>query len=61
MDALRTAIDMSKIKTIDEFRKVLKSYPLTDGYKAADEELWGEIAAGGGISGAPNLVFSGPQ
>lgn len=60
MDGLRTTTEMLKIKSLDEFRKVLKSYPSTDGYQAAESEVWREIA-GGSISGMPNFLFSGPQ
>ena len=60
MDALRTAVDMMKIKNVEEFRKILNAYPSTDGYKEALDDLWAEIITGN-IVATPNLMFSGPQ
>ncbi|KAF2734246.1 hypothetical protein EJ04DRAFT_552793 [Polyplosphaeria fusca] len=47
MENLRKVSEMSKLKTVEDFKKILEYFPCTDQHKAAAGELWNEMFHGG--------------
>ncbi|KAF2179218.1 hypothetical protein K469DRAFT_716492 [Zopfia rhizophila CBS 207.26] len=58
MDALRKVVEMLKIKSVDEFKKVLDHFPSTNEYRNAADEIWREMTQGGSAASTPSLTFS---
>jgi hypothetical protein len=58
MDTLRRIVDVLKLKSVEEFKKVLEYFPSSDEYKFAADELWRELYFGGQGAGTPTLTFS---
>ena len=58
VDTLRKVIEMLKVKSVEEFRKILDASPSNDEYKTAVEEIWTEATQGTSASSTPSLTVS---
>lgn len=61
LDTMRKAVEMLKLKSSDEFKKVLEFFPGTPEYRAAADEVWQEMFSGSATVGTPSLTFSALQ
>lgn len=58
MDTLRRVVEILKLKTEEDFRKVLDFSPSTEEYRVFAERLWAELVYGTSAAGTPMLSFS---
>jgi hypothetical protein len=60
MDALRKVIGLLKFKSVEDFRKALEFFPLTEEYKANIDGLWTEVFHVS-VSATPTLTLTNLQ
>ena len=58
MDTMRKVAEILKLKSAEEFRKVVDIFPSTEEYKTTADELWMEMVHGGSTGSTPTLTFS---
>lgn len=57
VDTLRKVAELLKLKLVDDFRKALEFFPLTEEYRAVANDAWSEMMHGS-VSSTPSLTFS---
>ncbi|KAF2749675.1 hypothetical protein M011DRAFT_465350 [Sporormia fimetaria CBS 119925] len=57
MNTLRRAVELLKLKTVEDFQKTLGFFPSTEEYRSVAAELWGELIYSSAV-GTPDLRIS---